>query len=596
MTIASDGFIDTLRFGALLMVADLTVYEYTVSGSIQQTYSLPCSECSITNDRNSAIRRSGSITVQLTPSVPPPPLMPTAPPAPGQPQPLTPFGDEVAISLGLAVNPNAGPVAVVTGSIAAGATQLMVADLTGEGLQFTLGDTIQCGGAAPAVVGGINEVGVNTYLVSILTPLSTGVTANAAVSAVEFVPLGLFTITTTTIDATAPNLTITLEVSDRAYAISARQLTAPYNFPATESGTYEEEVMALLNAAWGTYPNVPGLQYNFSDCNNPIVPKSTYNQGSDPWQMALDLAAVAGNELYVDVNGIVTSHTYPDVATAPVKWWFTDDSSNVYANPGNTITAGSPYQVPVGVQVTFTRDGIYNDVYITGAGTQQAPGVSTSSSTATGTGASTSTSAASPVLGHAADNNPASATYVDGPLGDLPEFVSSNLVPTASQAAAMASLDLATSISSAWQIEVTTQPNPIFDVDDIVVVNYPSIGLVGPAATASPTGVSLEGSIAEGALAVQVTGNPADFPLEVGQTIIVGTATATGITGVNQVGTNSWVIDLSSGLSSAQSAGAGLGIVSSYTGLCMIVDTVTTGVRYADTTTVTGRVIPGRYA
>lgn len=511
---ASDAFIDTLRFGAQLVVAELTVFEYNIAGSILNQFFLPCSSAQITNDRNAATRRSGSVTVELIPSIPPPPLMPTAPPTPGKPQPLAPFGNEVAISLGLAINPNAGPLAVTTASSGEGFTVIPVADLTGEGLQFGVGDTVVFQGALPVVVGGVNQTGVNTYLVTVLGGLSAEVPGNAPVNFVEFVPMGMFTITSTTVDATAPELTVTLDVSDRAFVIDARQLTTPYSFPATESGTYEDEVIALLNLAWGTYPSLPDLIFNFSDANNPIIPKATYNQGSSPWQMALDLAQVSGNELYFDQNGIVTSHRYPDVYASPVVWWFTDDSSNIFADPTHTIADGSPYQVPVGVQVTFTRDGIFNDVYITGSGSQNAPGVSTSSSTATGGGGSTSTSSASPVLGHAADTNPASATYVEGTLGDLPEFTQSSLVPTASQAQAMASLDLAMSISSSWQIEVTAQPNPVFDVDDIVVVNYPSIGLSGPNGT----------------------------------------------------------------------------------GVCMIIDTVATGVKYADSTVVTGRVIPGRYA
>lgn len=596
----SNAFIDAIRFGAQIVVADLTVFEYSVLGAIAQTFALPVSACQITNDRNSAIRRSGSLSVELTPSVPPPALLPTAPPTPGSPQPLAPFGNEVAISLGLASNSNATPKAVVTGSIAANALQLQVADLTGQGLQFTLGSTIcfSGSGAAPAVVGGISQQGTNTYLITLLTPgLTAAVTANTPVAPAQFVPLGLFTITSTTVDATAPNLTVTLDVSDRAFVIAARETTAPYKFPATASGTFEDEVTTLLNAAWGTYPGLPPLTFNFSDCNNPIVPKSTYNQGSNPWQMALDLAEVAGNELYFDVNGVVTAHTYPDVTTQPVSWYFTSDDSNIFSVPGHTIADGSPYQVPVGVQVHFTREGIYNDVYITGSGSQNAPGVSTSSSTATGAGGSTSTSSASPVLGHQADLNPASATYVQGPLGDLPEFVASNLLPTASQAQAMASLDLAMSVSSAWQITVSAQPNPLFDVDDVVVVNHPELGLVGPPATTTPTNVTLEGSFAQGATAVQVTAPLGQtFPLVPGDRILIGSASYLSVLEVTQVATNAWQLVLSGGLSSAQAAGAAIGIISSFTGLCMVVDTVETGVRYADVTTVTGRVIPGRYA
>lgn len=513
LPVPSEDFVDTLRFGAILAVAELTLYEYSESGSITSQISVPCSAAQITNDRNSAQRRSGSITVELIPSVPPPPLLPTAPPTPGTPQPLAPFGNEIEIALGIAVgNTNATPLATLVNDGPMNSASLTVTDIASDTLAITVGDTIAVGSAAPVVVDGIS--GSGPYVLALQTPLSSDQPAGTAVQLTQFVSLGLFTITSTTIESTAENLVVTLDVSDRSFVISQRQLTGPYSFPATEGGTYEEEVMALLNQVWGTYPSMPALSYSFSNFNNPIIPSANYNQGSDPWQMALDLAAVAGNELYVDENGTITSHAYPDVTTAPVVWYFTDDTSDIYSDPTKTVASGSPYTVPVAVTVTFTRDGIYNDVYITGSGTQNAPGASTSSSTATGAGGSTSTTSASPVLGHAADTNPNSATYVEGPLGILPEFTSSNLVPTASQAQAMASLDLAMSISSSWQIEVTSQPNPLFDVDDIVSVNYPSVGVVSP---------------------------------------------------------------------------GGLG-------LCMIVDTIVTGITYADVTTVTGRVIPGRYA
>jgi hypothetical protein len=593
----SSDFIDTLRFGAQLVVADLTLFEYSATGSIVSQISLPCSAAQITNDRNSAQRRSGSVTVELVPSVPPPALLPTAPPTPSAPQPLAPFGNEVAISLGLAVgNASGGPKAILEGSLAAGATIIQIADLTGQGLQFTIGDTIVVGSSMPSTVVGIQSVGSNSYQVYLVEGLSSAQPANASVQLVESVPLGLFTLTTTVVDATAPNLVVTLDVSDRSFVIDARQLVTPYTFPATPSGTYEEEVMALLNKAWGSYPSMPSLVYNFSDCNNPIVPASTYNQGSSPWQMALDLALVAGNELYIDENGVVTSHVYPNVNSAPVRWYFSDDTSNVFANPNNQISGGSPYQVPIGVQVTFTREGIYNDVYITGSGSQNAPGMSTSSSTATGAIQATSTTSASPVLGHAADTNPTSATDIYGPLGELPEMISSNLVPTPSQAQAMASLDLAMSISSSWQVQVTCQPNPILDVDDVVSVNYPSLGVNGPAVT-NATNATLEGSIAEGGTAIMVTvplGDP--LPFDEGDVVVVGTSTPVTVTGIEQQGTNSWLVDISPGLSSSQSASAVVSLVVGYQGLCMIVDTVVTGVRYDDITTVTGRIIPGRYA
>lgn len=85
---ASTGFTDALRYGSYLVVARLTVY----AGGAPTTYVVPVSDCQITVDRNSAQRRSGSITVEVLPTVPPNPLLPINPTSF-----LAPFGNEVFV-------------------------------------------------------------------------------------------------------------------------------------------------------------------------------------------------------------------------------------------------------------------------------------------------------------------------------------------------------------------------------------------------------------------------------------------------------------------------------------------------------------------
>lgn len=283
----------------------------------------------------------------------------------------------------------------------------------------------------------------------------------------QWIPLGLFSIATVTVDDTTVDLVVTIDVYDRSWVISQRLFTAPYNFPATFSGNFVAEIVNLLNQAWTTHFS-PNLKFNIVPTRK-TVPKASYNQGSDPWQAALDMAAAVGYELYFDINGVVVGKPVPDPKTQPITWNFTDDVTKIYGSGGtfgggSAELLGSAYSTPVAVQSVMTRDGIYNDIYITGTGTSNTPLSNTGTN--------------QPVVAEVADSNPASPFFVAGPMGDIPEFVASNLVTTSIQALKTAEYDLATSLGAAWQLTVTFPPNPLFDIDDVVIVNRPRIGIV----------------------------------------------------------------------------------------------------------------------
>ena len=387
----SNSLIDTIRFGASLVSARLTVYN--TSGQPVSVEYVPVSTMSITVDRNSAQRRSGTINVEAVPSVPPPPFLPISPASI-----LAPFGNEIYIETGIA--------------------------------------TIPAGVATP-------------------TPVVQ-----------QWIPMGLFSIATSTVSDTGVNCVVSLSVYDRSWVISQRKLKKPYIFPATPSGEFAEEVETLLNQVWDNGANP--LQYNIVP-TSATVPQASYNQGSDPWQAALDMANAVGYELFFDANGVVTARPIPDPSTQPATWNFTDDETAIYGDGGSgsggsTVLFGSPYSTPVDVAVTMTRDGIYNDVIVTGTGTSNAPYSNTGTS--------------QPVLASAADTNPNSATYVNGGMGDVPEFVSTNLATTSGQAQEIADNDLQAALSSAWQITISFPPGAVFiDVDDVVGITRPRIGL-----------------------------------------------------------------------------------------------------------------------
>ncbi len=375
---ATQGFINALRFGATLVQARLT--PYVLGSSTGVTYYAAMSTGSITVDRNSSTRRSGTITIEVTPTVPPPVLMPVSPQSL-----LAPFGNEVFIEVGIASsNTPAGTVAVS-----------------------------------------------------------------------QWVPLGLFAIVTAESADTTVDLVVTLNLKDRSNTISIRKFKQPYNFPAG-SGNFVDEIMLLLNQVWNQTAGVAPLQFNITP-TDATVPVASYNQGADPWQAATDMANVVGYELFFDVNGVVTGRPIPNPLLQPVTWNFTDDQTTIegLGGPPGPGLLTSPYTTPTDVTVSFTQEGVVNDIVIQGTGTANA---------------------ASPILAEAADNNPASPTYIGGGLGDIPNFVSSSLITDAG-AQSMANNDLQQALSSSWTITLQVPQLPILDIDDVVQVTRPRVGL-----------------------------------------------------------------------------------------------------------------------
>jgi hypothetical protein len=92
-----------------------------------------------------------------------------------------------------------------------------------------------------------------------------------------------------------------------------------------------------------------------------------------------------------------------------------------------------------------TRDGLYNVVV--------ARGDDSSSTTATA------------VVGYAADRNPDSPTYVDGPMGELVTFFASPLLKTVAQADKAAATILKRSLRAVELIPVTCLPDPRIGVN-----------------------------------------------------------------------------------------------------------------------------------
>ena len=171
-------------------------------------------------------------------------------------------------------------------------------------------------------------------------------------------------------------------------------------------------------------------------------------------------------------TGEVIGRPIPNPYNQKPVWNFTDDTTLVQGyggsmgNSGSTALLGSPYSTPVEASVQMTRDAIYNDIIIQGTGDANA-------ATYNGNGVQTT---GPPILAEAADTNPNSPTFIGGGMGDVPNFISSSLI-TAAGAQDTANNNLTQALSSSWQVTISYAPNPFFDVDQVVTITRPRVGL-----------------------------------------------------------------------------------------------------------------------
>lgn len=249
----------------------------------------------------------------------------------------------------------------------------------------------------------------------------------------ELIPLGVFPILDTDPDDSGQDINMTLTGSDRSWAISQRGFLSIYTVVA---GTAPETaIQAILQ---NQYPGLPALNMSPTGFQLPVM---NFDAGADPWAACLTIATAAGCELYFDANGYPVGKPTPDPTQTVITWAYRVDGT------GNAA--------PSLVSRAMTRRGISNNFIISATGSQN---------TTVGSGAAT------PVSASAQDNNPASATFVGGPFGNVPTFISSSLISSVDQCQAAANNALTLSLGSADVLTVTAAPAPMFAVDDVITV------------------------------------------------------------------------------------------------------------------------------
>ncbi len=263
-------------------------------------------------------------------------------------------------------------------------------------------------------------------------------------------PMGTYTIVDVDVEDTMQDITLTVDVYDRAWGVSARKFRYPYWL--NSGANAGSELERLINTVY------PGLTYLITPTSY-TAGFGTFTAGSDPWQAATQLAESIGYELYFDVYGRVIARPTPNPANTAPCWWFVEG-----VGPNNTdwsapfSASNPPPNCASALGRKWSRQNLPNDITITN---------------------STSATGISPFQGSAVDVNPQSPTYVGGPFGDVPQVTVSRLATTAPAATALAENVLIQTLGSGEMLTITMKPNPVFEVDDVVYVQRKRLGLAG---------------------------------------------------------------------------------------------------------------------
>lgn len=247
----------------------------------------------------------------------------------------------------------------------------------------------------------------------------------------EFVPLGVFRIEDPAFDESRQGITTTVEGYDRAYWLSSLHLTRPYSVVA--NGTDNLVHNAIRNLLTS---RAPGLTFAFTPSPY-LVPATTFEEQSDPWDKSLSMASAAGLELFFDTDGICTLR------------------SPASADLGSVVaTFGTEARILKATKKQSTK-ATYSRAIVTGE----------------------NTSVATPLRSEKVDADPASPTYYLGPFRDRATWLRSQFITSQDQADAAAAALLARSSGRSEVVSLDGIPNPAFDAGDVIRIIRSTIGL-----------------------------------------------------------------------------------------------------------------------
>jgi hypothetical protein len=159
-----------------------------------------------------------------------------------------------------------------------------------------------------------------------------------------------------------------------------------------------------------------------------------YDISSNPWDAITTLASSLGCQAYFDAHGVLVIAPPPDLAALP--------------SPEFTYIEGHGCTM-MSLSRVFTDEPGYNGVIVTG----ESPG-----------------DELPPVRGEAWDMEPSSPTYRYGPYGQVPMFVTDQVVTSEDDATAMATSLLNAQLGFSSQLTITAGVNSAYEANDVIQV------------------------------------------------------------------------------------------------------------------------------
>jgi hypothetical protein len=255
----------------------------------------------------------------------------------------------------------------------------------------------------------------------------------------ELIQLGVFGINDVVIDHTAPNLVVTLDLFDRAKAVSRAGFIEDTQLPlGVETGAAIQQVYTTVN---GGLPTGWPFVSNFANSGHPTPSTAiVWKAGDDPFGQMRSLAQSVGFDHYFDPTGTPCFLPIPNPWSQPISMTFQPGEQNLSTE----------------VARTASRENAPNYVIRIGQDAND-----------------------NPVQGVSIDQNPLSPTYIGGSYGRQVDCQTSSLITsqTQAQAASDAALLLALGTIEAMDLKAVAG-RPDADVDNVEQVTDPVSGIV----------------------------------------------------------------------------------------------------------------------
>lgn len=242
----------------------------------------------------------------------------------------------------------------------------------------------------------------------------------------EVLPLGVFRLSKSSVsDSTGGSVDIQLEAFDLSRTVARDKFISPY---VIDTGTNIVDAIKAILAR--TFPD---LSYDAISTTRVTTAPRLYDVSDDPWTAVTDLATSLGCDIYFDVEGWVVIAPPTDIDALP--------SPDFVYMPGQGKL--------LDLSRVFTDEPGYNGIVLTG----ESPG-----------------DELPPVRAVAWDEEPTSATYHLGPYGEVPQFITDQLIKTVEEAQATADQLLRNLLGFSAQLSITGVVNPSLEAGQVVEV------------------------------------------------------------------------------------------------------------------------------